>query len=202
MDVLDTSPELEEEHRNILKGFFSTFKAADEHLKFVFLTGVTKFSQISVFSGFNQPKDISINTDYESLCGITQEELENYFAEPIEEMAESEKCTREEMLLRLKEEYDGYHFGKKLTDIYNPFSILNAFTGFYRLQSGCGAAIADDLSERIFDDKRLEPDLSDVFIGLSESRSKEFLYIGVGRIVFREEAELEYMDRESEEDVG
>ena len=128
---MDTSPELEEEHRNILKGFFSTFKAADEHLKFVFLTGVTKFSQISVFSGFNQPKDISINTDYESLCGITQEELENYFAEPIEEMAESEKCTREEMLLRLllrlKEEYDGYHFGKKLTDIYNPFSILNAF---------------------------------------------------------------------------
>ena len=129
LDVLDTSPELEEEHRNILKGFFSTFKAADEHLKFVFLTGVTKFSQISVFSGFNQPKDISINMDYESLCGITQEELENYFAEPIEEMAESEKCTREEMLLRLKEEYDGYHFGKKLTDIYNPFSILNAFKG-------------------------------------------------------------------------
>ena len=129
LDVLDTSPELEEEHRNILKGFFSTFKAADEHLKFVFLTGVTKFSQISVFSGFNQPDDISMNTDYESLCGITQEELENYFAEPIEEMAESEKCTREEMLLRLKEEYDGYHFGKKLTDIYNPFSILNAFKG-------------------------------------------------------------------------
>ena len=127
LDVLGEDPELEEEHRNILKGFFSTFKAADRHLKFVFLTGVTKFSQISVFSGFNQPKDISMNTDYESLCGITQEELESYFAEPIGEMAESEDCTREEMLLKLKREYDGYHFGKKLIDIYNPFSILNAF---------------------------------------------------------------------------
>ena len=79
LDVLDTKTELEEEHRNILKGFFSTFKAADEHLQFVFLTGVTKFSQISVFSGFNQPKDISMDRRYEALCGITQEELEKYF---------------------------------------------------------------------------------------------------------------------------
>ena len=127
LDVLDTKTELEEEHRNILKGFFSTFKAADEHLQFVFLTGVTKFSQISVFSGFNQPKDISMNTDYESLCGITQEELEKYFEEPIIRMAKKYEYTKEEMLGRLKEEYDGYHFGEEMIDIYNPFSILNAF---------------------------------------------------------------------------
>ena len=127
LDVLDTKTELEEEHRNILKGFFSTFKAADEHLQFVFLTGVTKFSQISVFSGFNQPKDISMDRRYEALCGITQEELEKYFEEPIIRMAERYEYTKEEMLGRLKEEYDGYHFGEEMIDIYNPFSILNAF---------------------------------------------------------------------------
>lgn len=74
---------LEDRHRNILKAFYSVFKAADEHLKFVLLTGVTKFSQVSVFSGFNQPADISMDIRYETLCGITKEELYHYFAEPI-----------------------------------------------------------------------------------------------------------------------
>ncbi|MBM6866887.1 AAA family ATPase, partial [Bacteroides caecigallinarum] len=76
LDVLDVDKNLEEEHRNILKGFYSVFKGADEHLQFVFLTGVTKFSQVSVFSGFNQPFDISMHSKYETLCGITQEELD------------------------------------------------------------------------------------------------------------------------------
>ena len=76
LDVLDVDKNLEEEHRNILKGFYSVFKGADEHLQFVFLTGVTKFSQVSVFSGFNQPFDISMHGKYETLCGITQEELD------------------------------------------------------------------------------------------------------------------------------
>ena len=71
LDVLDVNKDLEEEHRNILKGFYSVFKGADEHLQFVLLTGVTKFSQVSVFSGFNQPKDISMHRAYETLCGIT-----------------------------------------------------------------------------------------------------------------------------------
>ena len=77
LDVLDTP--LEEENRNTLKAFYSTFKGADKYLQFVMLTGVTKFSQVSVFSGFNQPKDISMDPRYESLCGITQEEMERYF---------------------------------------------------------------------------------------------------------------------------
>ena len=72
LDVLDVDKNLEEEHRNILKGFYSVFKSADEHLQFVFLTGVTKFSQVSVFSGFNQPFDISMHGKYETLCGISQ----------------------------------------------------------------------------------------------------------------------------------
>lgn len=137
LDVLDTGTYtcnhvgekllLEDHHREILKSFYSTFKGADEYLKFVLLTGVTKFSQVSVFSGFNQPKDISMDERYESLCGITQEELEKYFAEPISRLATKYECTVEEMKNWLKRQYDGYHFSTNMTAIYNPFSILNAF---------------------------------------------------------------------------
>ena len=137
LDVLDTRAMatvdgqellLEDHHRNVLKGFYSVFKAADENLQFVLLTGVTKFSQVSVFSGFNQPKDISMDRNYEALCGITEKELYHYFEEPIAEMAQEYRCDVEEMKQRLKRQYDGYHFGYRLTDIYNPFSILNAFS--------------------------------------------------------------------------
>ena len=118
---------LEEKHRNIMKSFYTTFKGADADLRFVFLTGVTKFSQISMCSGFNQPDDISLNRNYETICGITKEELTKYFSEPIKEFAENEACSYEEMLDILKRKYDGYHFGKRLVDNFNPFSILNAF---------------------------------------------------------------------------
>ena len=127
LDVLEKDPELLEQNREILKAFYSVFKLADASLRFVFLTGVTKFSQVSVFSGFNQPKDISMFDKYEALCGITEEELHTQFAEPIREMAASEGCTEEEMRQQLKRHYDGYHFSKEMTDIYNPFSVLNAF---------------------------------------------------------------------------
>lgn len=136
LDVLDTNMEttvngnrilLEDRNRNVLKGFYSVFKAADEHLQFVFLTGVTKFSQVSVFSGFNQPLDISMDPNYETLCGITQEELESYFAEPIAAMAGVYHLDVPQMKLMLKRQYDGYHFSPRLIEIYNPFSLLNAF---------------------------------------------------------------------------
>jgi len=127
LDVLDTDSGLEDRHRNVLKGFYSVFKVADSHLQFVLLTGVTKFSQVSVFSGFNQPDDISMDGRYETLCGITQDELCNYFSEPVRDMAAVYHCTEDEMMQRLKGQYDGYHFSDSLTDVYNPFSLLNAF---------------------------------------------------------------------------
>ena len=127
LDVLDVDKNLEEEHRNILKAFYSVFKGADEHLQFVFLTGVTKFSQVSVFSGFNQPFDISMHRKYETLCGISQEELEATFREQMEAMSKDYRCTYEEMKAMLKAQYDGYHFSDAMTDVYNPFSLLNAF---------------------------------------------------------------------------
>lgn len=125
LDALDTP--LEDANREILKAFYSTFKGADEYLRFVLLTGVTKFSQVSVFSGFNQPKDISMDNHYEALCGVTQVELEHYFAEPIANLAEKFNYTVEEMKDVLKMQYDGYHFGSGLLGVYNPFSLLNAF---------------------------------------------------------------------------
>ena len=136
LDVLDTGVKveangqeylLEDWNRQVLRSFYSVFKAADVDLQFVLLTGVTKFSQVSVFSGFNQPKDISMDARYDALCGITQEELEAYFAEPIATMAAKFGQTEEEVLQALKRRYDGYHFSEGMTDIYNPFSLLNTF---------------------------------------------------------------------------
>ena len=119
---------LEENHRNILKGFYSTFKLADADLQFVLLTGVTKFSQISVFSGFNQPDDISMDNTYDTLCGITEDELLSYFDAQIHELAETNGYTYEEMVELLRRRFDGYHFGPRLKGVYNPFSILNTFS--------------------------------------------------------------------------
>lgn len=127
LDVLEQDPNLMNQNRETLKAFYSVFKRADAYLRFVFLTGVTKFSQVSVFSGFNQPKDISLYDRYEALCGITEEELHSLFAEPIRQMAALENCSETEIKQRLKQQYDGYHFSERMTDIYNPFSILNAF---------------------------------------------------------------------------
>ena len=136
LDVLDTGMKtsdgrnellLEEHNRNVLKGFYSVFKEADKNLQFVLLTGVTKFSQVSVFSGFNQPADISLDGRYEALCGITEEELSHVFADAIERLGIKYKYTLEQIKEKLKKQYDGYHFSDELTDIYNPFSILNVF---------------------------------------------------------------------------
>ena len=124
LDVLDTPQE--EKNRNTLKAFYGVFKLADESLQFVFLTGVTKFSQVSVFSGFNQPEDISMDTQYDALCGITEDEMARYFSEVIGDMAKAKGLSAEEMFREFKDMYDGYHFSEGMTGVYNPFSVLNA----------------------------------------------------------------------------
>ena len=125
LDVLGEAQE--DKNRNILKNFYATFKAADASLRFVLLTGVTKFSQITVFLGFNQPNDISMDSRYDAICGITEAELHNTFFEAIVVMAKKLGYTVEEMKAELKRQYDGYHFSNALVDVYNPFSIINAF---------------------------------------------------------------------------
>lgn len=123
----NTDITLEENHRNILKGFYSTFKLADDDLQFVLLTGVTKFSQISVFSGFNQPNDISMDNKFDTLCGITEEEMEQYFHEQIQQLADDFGDDYEKTRSDLKRRFDGYHFSRRMKGVYNPFSILNTF---------------------------------------------------------------------------
>ncbi len=136
LDALDTGFEttvngqrrkIEDWNREVLKGFYSVFKAADEHLQFVLLTGVTKFSQVSVFSGFNQPDDISLSARYDTLLGITEEELHTVFKEQIKEMAVAYEFTEDQMKAKLKRQFDGYHFSRMLRGVYNPFSVLCAF---------------------------------------------------------------------------
>ncbi len=135
------------ENRNILNEFYGTFKSADEHLRFVFLTGVTKFSQNS---SFNQPEDISMDPDFDALCGITKDELVSYFDSEIAVMAKKYDCTKDEMYMLLKKQYDGYHFSEgtwneeslkeEMLDIFNPYSVLNALNdrklGEYWFKSG------------------------------------------------------------------
>ena len=136
LDVLDSNfmvevdgnkLSIEDKNRETLKAFYSTFKLADKHLRFVFLTGVTKFSQVSVFSGFNQPNDISMVEKYDTLCGITDEEIDTYFSESVAELAEKKRKSVQEMRSMLRKRFDGYHFSTRLKGVHNPFSLLSTF---------------------------------------------------------------------------
>jgi len=119
-------PELNKNIREELKGFFSVIKQYDAHIRFAFVTGITKFAQVSVFSGFNQPKDISMAAEYCDICGITQEELEKNFAPEID-MYASKYGGRENYLFKLREYYNGYFFTKEQVSVYNIYGILNHF---------------------------------------------------------------------------
>lgn len=125
--VGDNEVLIEDYNRETLKAFYSVFKLADADLRFVFLTGVTKFAQVSVFSGFNNARDISMNPRFDTICGISREELDNVFASSIVELASKNMLSVEEAKFQLQQRYDGYHFSNGMTDIYNPFSLLNAF---------------------------------------------------------------------------
>ena len=113
--------------RKIMQEFYAPLKACDADLRFVFITGITKFSQLSIFSVINNLTNVSMQPEFSAICGITEEELHTVFEEDIAMLAEEYECTPIEMRQRLKEHYDGYHFSEDSADIYNPFSVLNAF---------------------------------------------------------------------------
>ena len=112
--------------RNVMRNFYSPLKACDPYLRFVFLTGITKFSQLSIFSELNNIKNISMLPEYGSICGITEEEMREQMGEGIDRLAGNLGVTPEEALEVLKQNYDGYHFTWPSPDIYNPFGLLNA----------------------------------------------------------------------------
>lgn len=110
-----------------MRNFYSPLKACDPYLRYVFLTGITKFSQLSIFSELNNIKNISMDEPYAVICGISAEEIRSQMEEDVQSLAESMDITFEEALAKLQENYDGYHFTYPSPDIYNPFSLLNAF---------------------------------------------------------------------------
>jgi hypothetical protein len=112
--------------RTLLKGFYGIIKACEEYLRFTFITGVSKFTQVSVFSDLNNLDDISMNDDYASLCGFTQEECEHYFAEWIEENSQTHNMTKEAYLEKIKQLYDGIRFSRSEVRVYNPVSFTRA----------------------------------------------------------------------------
>ena len=117
-----------QEFRLIMREFYAPLKACDEYLRFVFLTGITKFSQLSIFSELNNLRNISMDPAFAAICGITQKELESQYAGDVDTFAAMAGISRDEAFVALKANYDGYHFAEPSADIYNPFSLLNALT--------------------------------------------------------------------------
>ena len=118
-------PELQAEHRAQLKAFYSVLKTQDRYIKFAFLTGVTKFGKVSVFSDLNNLTDISMDYRYISICGMTEKELLTNFKEGISELAEANGDSETETITKISMRYAGYHFEENSEEIYNPFSVLN-----------------------------------------------------------------------------
>lgn len=121
-------PELQAEHRAQLKAFYSVLKTQDRYIKFAFLTGVTKFGKVSVFSDLNNLMDISMDHRYISICGMTEKELLTNFKEGIGELASANEDNETETIDKLRMRYSGYHFEENSEEIYNPFSVLNTLT--------------------------------------------------------------------------
>ena len=127
LQTMGVNEALNEHYRNTLKAFYSVIKTCDEYIRFAFLTGVTKFSKISIFSDLNNLKDISLHEAYAGMCGMTQKELEINFQPEIQALADKQKLDYSQALAALKQWYDGYLFHPAGEGMYNPYSILNAF---------------------------------------------------------------------------
>ena len=143
--------EMSEAVRDRFKNLFSPLKDLDDHLQFVFITGISKFSQRGVFSTINQLKNISMRVDYDAICGITEEELDTQLRPEIDILASRIGWSHDETLANLKRMYDGYHFSKAMTDVYNPFSLINAFDAAdisnYWFESATPSALIDMLRQ-------------------------------------------------------
>ena len=167
LDVVHEDEKLEG-LRNVMRNFYSPLKAAEKKLRFVFLTGITKFSQLSIFSELNNINNVSMDEPYAGICGITKEELLTQMSEDIGELAHKLELSREKTILELKNHYDGYHFSWPSPDVFNPYSLLNCFAkqvmDAYWFGSGTPTYLINmmrkydflpsDLGETIYADKR------------------------------------------------
>ena len=151
LQTMGVNEALNEQYRNELKAFYSVIKTCDEYIRFAFLTGVTKFSKISIFSDLNNLRDISLEKHYAGICGITQKELEANFQPEIQVLADSQDLTYQETLTSLQQWYDGYCFAPAGEGMYNPFSLLNVFAkerfGSYWFETGTPTFLVNYLKE-------------------------------------------------------
>ena len=176
LQAIQNEPLLES-YRSTLKAFYGVLKSADRYLRFAFLTGVTKFSQVSVFSDLNQLNDISMDYAYNSLCGITKEELSSNFVPEIKNLGEFLGLTFEEIVDRLEKQYDGYHFCEDTTvGLFNPFSVLNALQklklGNYWFQTGTPTYLVDLLKQSDYDLRLLINGIETTNSAFSEYRAE------------------------------
>ena len=150
---------LQDRYRSTLKAFYGALKSQDGYIKFAFLTGVTKFGKVSVFSDLNNLEDISRNPDYSDICGISEKELIDNFSEDIAELARANGQTYGQACAQLKEDYDGYHFCPDSAGIYNPFSLLNTFKsrryGSYWFETGTPTYLVELLKRSDYNLERM-----------------------------------------------
>ena len=158
IDNLD-NPELQEYYRKTLQGFYSVLKSMDGCIKFGFLTGVTKIGKLSVFSGLNNLRDISMLPQYADICGISEKDLHRYFPESVRELASANGLSEEQCYAKLAEMYDGYHFCEDTEGMYNPFSLLNTFASNkfreYWFETGTPTFLVNLLKQTDYDIRRI-----------------------------------------------
>jgi len=178
--------ELHEQYRATLKAFYSVIKSSNDYIHLSFLTGVTKFSKVSIFSDLNNLYDISFDEEYSSLCGITEEELKNNFSTEVQVIADKYEKTQEEMLSILKKKYDGYCFSKKKEHIYNPFSLCIAFErkdlGDYWFESGTPTFMVHLFEQKVFELPDLEKNIN---LSMRDMNEYRLSYVNLVPLLFQ-----------------
>lgn len=157
--LLEENPVIDDLNRLAYKAFFGVLKSYDEYLKFIFITGVTKYTKVSIFSDLNQLEDISLDDAYAGICGITEQEIRDNLSSEVEDLASRRNFTADECYRRLRDMYDGYHFSEECEGVYNPFSLLNCLKkkkfGSYWFETGTPTFLIRKLTETGFDVKRI-----------------------------------------------
>lgn len=173
LDVIEKK-DLREHNKEVFKGFFSTLKSFDQYIQFIFITGVSKFHKVSIFSDLNQLTDISISKRFAGICGITETELKSIFTEEVDRLAAEQDVSSTECMEKLKETYDGYRFHPNGETVYNPYSLLNAFFaeefGSYWFETGTPTFLVKQLRESDFDLRKM----SDRTLYASEGILKDY----------------------------
>ena len=174
--LLDNDGTIErmEHDKAVLKGFFSTLKSYDEFIHFSFLTGVTKFSKVSIFSDLNHLVDITVDARYASIAGITEQEMKDNLDERVELLAENNKMSKEECYAELKRMYDGYHFHQNGEGVYNPFSLFNALSnrefGAWWFETGTPTFLVEKLKSGNYDIRKI----TDGKVYANEAKLKDY----------------------------